>query len=112
MVLNMLSNTNFDGQFNMCPYIKLDEEENHQWSNVMSGNIVWRWSVSRTIDNLYTKNYGLMTQCYDPGPLFFFSQPPLVPPPTAPVPAPAPAPPSAAPVPTSALIPSAPILVA
>ena len=39
VVSNMLSNTDFDGQFDMCPYIKLDEEGNHQWSNVMSGNI-------------------------------------------------------------------------
>jgi hypothetical protein len=52
MVSNMLSNTDFDGQFDMCPYVKLNEEGNCQWSNVMSGNIAWRQSVSRTIDNL------------------------------------------------------------
>jgi hypothetical protein len=62
MVSNMLSNTDFDGQFDMCPYIELNEEGNHQWSNVMLGNITWRQSVSRTIDNLCMKNYGLMTQ--------------------------------------------------
>ena len=61
VVLNMLRNTDFDGQFDMCPYIELDEEGNRQWSNVMSGNIAWRRSVSRTTDNLCTKNCELTT---------------------------------------------------
>ena len=62
VVSNMLSNADFDGQFDMCPYIELDEEGNHQWSNVMSGNIAWRRSVSKTIDDLCTKYCELTTQ--------------------------------------------------
>ena len=49
MVSNMLSNPDFDGQFDMCPYIELGANGKRRWSNVMSGNIAWRRSVSRII---------------------------------------------------------------
>ena len=42
----MLSNPDFDGQFDLCPYIDLDGRGERQWNNVMSGNIAWRRSVS------------------------------------------------------------------
>jgi len=51
VVSNILSNLDFDGQFDMCPYVELDANGKCQWSNVMSGNIAWRWSVSR--ESLY-----------------------------------------------------------
>jgi hypothetical protein len=47
VVSNMLGNPDFDGQFDMCPYIELDANGKRRWSNVMSGNIAWRRSVSR-----------------------------------------------------------------
>jgi len=47
VVSNMLSNTDFDGQFDMSPYIDLDADGNCRWSNVMSANIAWRRCVSR-----------------------------------------------------------------
>jgi hypothetical protein len=43
---SMLSNPDFDGQFDLCPYIDLDAHGKHRWNNVMSGNMVWRRSVS------------------------------------------------------------------
>ena len=46
VVSNMLSNPDFDGQFDMCPYIDLDADGNRWWSNVMSANIAWRRCVS------------------------------------------------------------------
>ena len=46
VVSNMLSNTDFDGQFNMSPYIDLNADGNRRWSNVMSANIAWRRCVS------------------------------------------------------------------
>jgi hypothetical protein len=52
VVSNMLANPDFDGQFDVCPYIDLDEHQKRRWSNVMSGNIAWRHSVSRTHDFL------------------------------------------------------------
>lgn len=46
VVSAMLSNPDFDGQFDHCPYIDLDAHGNRRWNNVMSGNIAWRRSVS------------------------------------------------------------------
>jgi hypothetical protein len=48
VVSNMLSNPDFDGQFDICPYVELDANGERRWSNVMSGNIAWRRSVRRT----------------------------------------------------------------
>ena len=39
VVSNMLANPNFNGQFDFCPYIDLDEHQKQCWSNIMSGNI-------------------------------------------------------------------------
>ena len=41
VVSQMLSNPDFDGQFDFCPYIDLDEHGNRRWNNVMSGNVAW-----------------------------------------------------------------------
>jgi hypothetical protein len=49
VVSNMLANPDFNGQFEDRPYIDLDEHRKRRWSNVMSGNIAWRHSVSRTL---------------------------------------------------------------
>lgn len=46
VVSAMLSNPDFDGQFDLCLYIDLDAQGNRRWNNVMSGNIAWRRSVS------------------------------------------------------------------
>jgi hypothetical protein len=35
----MLDNPDFEGQFNLHPYVDLDADGKHRWSNVMSGNI-------------------------------------------------------------------------
>jgi Plavaka transposase len=51
VVSNMLANPDFDGQFDFRPYVDLDEQQRRRWSNVMSGNIAWRHSVSRTPRN-------------------------------------------------------------
>ena len=40
------SNPDFDGQFDLCPYIDLDKHGERRWNNVMLGNIAWRRSVS------------------------------------------------------------------
>jgi len=49
VVSNMLDNPDFDRQFDTCAYIELDADQNRRWSNVMSGNIAWRRSVSTMI---------------------------------------------------------------
>jgi len=49
VVSNMLSNHDFNGQFDLCLYIKLDADGKHRWSNVMLGNIAWWRSISRLI---------------------------------------------------------------
>jgi len=49
VVSNMLSNSDFNGKFDLCPYVELDANGKHRWSNVMSGNIAWWWSISRLI---------------------------------------------------------------
>ena len=49
VVSNMLSNPDFNGQFDLRPYIELDANGKRRWTNVMSGNIAWKRSVSGTI---------------------------------------------------------------
>ena len=49
VVSSMLSNPDFDGQFDLCPYIDLDAQGKRQWNNVMSGNMAWRRSVRSTV---------------------------------------------------------------
>jgi len=49
VVSAMLDNPDFRGQFDLRPYIDLDADGRCHWSNVMSGNIAWRHSVSRVI---------------------------------------------------------------
>jgi hypothetical protein len=46
VVPQMLSNPDFDGQFDLSPYIDLDEHGTQHWNNVMSGNVAWQHSVS------------------------------------------------------------------
>lgn len=46
VVSAMLSNPDFNGQFDLCAYVDLDAKGARRWSNVMSGNIAWRHSVS------------------------------------------------------------------
>jgi Plavaka transposase len=49
VVSQILANPEFDGQFDLRPYIDLDDHGQRQWSNIMSGNIAWRHSVSSHI---------------------------------------------------------------
>ena len=42
----MLDNPDFEGQFNLRPYINISADGKRQWNNVMSGNIAWRRCVS------------------------------------------------------------------
>ena len=46
VISSMLSNPDFDGQFDLCPYVDLDSRGKRRWNNVMSGNMAWRRSVS------------------------------------------------------------------
>jgi hypothetical protein len=49
VVSAMLSNPDFDGQFDLWPYIDLDARGKRRWNNVMSGNVAWRRSVGISI---------------------------------------------------------------
>jgi Plavaka transposase len=42
----MLDNPDFNGQFDLCPYVELDKHGKCCWSNVMSANIAWNRCVS------------------------------------------------------------------
>ncbi|KAF8272768.1 hypothetical protein EI94DRAFT_1769618 [Lactarius quietus] len=44
MIMNMLANPDFAGQFDLQPYIDLELQGQHQWSDVLSGNIAWQHS--------------------------------------------------------------------
>jgi hypothetical protein len=46
VISTMLANQDFNGQFDLCPYIDLDASGRRRWNNVMSGNIAWRRCVS------------------------------------------------------------------
>ena len=41
----MLGNPDFDGQFDLCPYIDLNPDGTRRWNNIMSGNLAWMNSV-------------------------------------------------------------------
>jgi hypothetical protein len=46
VVKAMLDNPDFDGQFDLRPYIDLDASGKRRWNNLMSGNLAWRRCVS------------------------------------------------------------------
>jgi Plavaka transposase len=48
VVSMMLENPDFNGQFDLCPYIDLNAKGSRRWCNVMSGNIAWRHSASES----------------------------------------------------------------
>lgn len=47
VVSAMLSNPDFRDQFDLRPYVDINADGTRRWSNVMSGNVAWRRSVSR-----------------------------------------------------------------
>jgi len=49
VVSAMLSNPDFEGQFDLCPYVDLDAHGKCRWNNVMSGNLAWQRSVSVSV---------------------------------------------------------------
>jgi len=61
VVSSMLDNPDFEEQFDLRPYIDLDADGRRRWSNVMSGNIAWRRSVSRAITISWGPYYVLMS---------------------------------------------------
>jgi hypothetical protein len=48
VLTNLLSNPDFDGQFDYQPYVETDEEGNRWFGDFMSGNHAWRQSVRET----------------------------------------------------------------
>jgi hypothetical protein len=60
VVSMMLENADFDGQFDLRPYVELDPSGKRQWNNVMSGNIAWRRCV-RIAVHLLPNTISLMT---------------------------------------------------
>jgi hypothetical protein len=46
VVSMMLDSPDFEGQFDLRPFVDLDKDGRRRWSNVMSGNIAWRHCVS------------------------------------------------------------------
>jgi len=46
VVSMMLDNPDFEGQFDLCPYVDIGADGKRRWNNLMSGNIAWRCCVS------------------------------------------------------------------
>ncbi|KAI0282250.1 hypothetical protein BC826DRAFT_1093972 [Russula brevipes] len=61
VVSMMLENADFDGQFDLRPYVELDSSGKRRWNNVMSGNIAWR-----RCDNIIADNPSLEGSMYCP----------------------------------------------
>ncbi|KAI9436964.1 hypothetical protein H4582DRAFT_2111974 [Lactarius indigo] len=57
----MLSNPDFHGLFDLRPYIDLNADGTHLWSDVMSGNIAWRHS-----DGIFAADPGTEGAMYCP----------------------------------------------
>lgn len=49
VVTMMLNNPDFEGQFDLCPYVDIGADGRRRWSDFMSGNIAWRRCVSHVI---------------------------------------------------------------
>jgi hypothetical protein len=49
VVSSMLSNPDFNGQFDLCPYVDLDACGKHQWNNAMFRNMAWHQLVSSIV---------------------------------------------------------------
>ena len=49
VVSMMLNNPDFEGQFDLRPYVEIDADGKRRWNNLMSGNIAWRRCVSYII---------------------------------------------------------------
>jgi len=62
----MLNNPDFEGQFDLCPYVDIGADGNRRWSNFMSGNIAWRRCVSHAISQ--STEYAGCTYVDDPVP--------------------------------------------
>jgi hypothetical protein len=45
VLTQMLQNPDFDGQFDYAAYVGLDKSGKRYWSDFMSGNFAYRWSV-------------------------------------------------------------------
>ncbi|KAI9438055.1 hypothetical protein H4582DRAFT_2111606 [Lactarius indigo] len=62
VVSAMLGNPDFQGQFDLCPYIDVNADGTRRWwSNIMSGNIAWRRS-----DDIFAANPGTKGAMYCP----------------------------------------------
>lgn len=46
VIANMLNNPDFNGEFDMTPYVHLDANGKRRWSDYMSANSAWRRCVS------------------------------------------------------------------
>lgn len=53
VVSAMLSNPDFEGQFDLRPYVDLNSDRTRRWNNVMSGNLAWRNSVSTVLSDTF-----------------------------------------------------------
>ena len=49
VVSMMLNNPDFEGQFDLRPYVEIAADGKRRWNNLMSGNIAWRRCVSYII---------------------------------------------------------------
>lgn len=45
LIQNLLSNTDFDGEFDYTPYQEYDDAGNHRYQHFFSGNWAWRQAV-------------------------------------------------------------------
>ncbi|KAH9021931.1 hypothetical protein EDB84DRAFT_1511344 [Lactarius hengduanensis] len=55
VVSAMLDNPDFEGQFDLRPYVDLDAKGVRRWNNVMSGNVAWRNSNEIFVSNSSTE---------------------------------------------------------
>lgn len=49
LIQNLLSNTDFHGEFDYMPFQEYDDIGNHRYQDFMSGNWAWRQAVRRPI---------------------------------------------------------------
>ena len=59
VVRNIISNPDFDGQFDYAPYTEF-EDEKQRWTDVMSGKWAWKQAVGPTLNIMLS---GLLTTC-------------------------------------------------
>jgi hypothetical protein len=59
IIHNMISNPDFNGEFDYAPYQEYDKSKNHRFCDFMSGDWAWKQAVGLPISSIVTSAYNM-----------------------------------------------------